>query len=369
MMRSCETLAFLFAIGMSASLGAAQTSNPEIESNDSKSAATPAASGGAGMASSDFISGISISAATTGLDYYRVKTASAPLAIYRHRLVITTSGTAGHTGTIRGLNQVAGLIGVTDTTVQTSSSTTTPARFNQWYGFGKGEEIAYRVTGTASTTSNYRATLESTIVTPVSGPSLPAGDVVITTMNQGHTSDTDMWLYDADLNAIVGAGNDDESIAGGGGGVTLQSRLVRNLTGGTYYLAISNFNTCNNLPSPIDDDFRTGAVLDYPDAIANTSTSTNLNVAVSIGGTQVPAAKAAAFDVVWIRFNVVDGCPAGGSECTADADGDHDVDSDDIVAFFILFEGGNICCDQDGDQDADSDDVIAFFALFEAGGC
>lgn len=368
-MRFCDTLKFLSALGWCASLAAGQTSNPEVEGNDTKFDATLAASGGTGMAPSDFITGISTSATAAGLDYFRVRTAAAPIAIYRHRLVITTSGTSGHTGTIRGLNQVAGTIGVADTTVQTSSNTTTPARFNQWYGFGKGEEIVYRVTGTASTTSSYRATLESTVVTPISGPSLPAGDVVITTMNQGHTTDTDMWLYDGNLSAIAAAGNDDESVASGGGGTTLQSRLVRNLSGGTYFLALSNFNTCNNLASPVDDDFRTGAVLDFPDAITNTSTMANLNVAVSVGGTPIFAAKTGAFDVVWIRFDVVDQCPSGGSECSADADGDGDVDSDDIVAFFNLFEGGDICCDQDGDEDADSDDVIAFFVQFESGGC
>jgi len=304
MKRSIHALAAFSAAGILAASAAAQVNNPEIEANDAKLTATTANSGGAGMVLTDFITGTSISATGVGLDYFRVRTATAPLAIYRHRFVITTVGAAGHTGTIRGLNQTAGVVGATDSTVQTSSTATTPPRMNQWYGFGKGEEIFYRVTGAAATTAPYTSTLETTTVTPISGPIVPAGPVVITTVAQGHTTDTDLWLYDSTLTPLVGGGNDDESIAGGGSGATLQSRLTRTLSPGTYYLAISNFNSCNNLASPIDDDFRAGIVLDLPNAHANSSTTANANVTVSIGGTQVPAIKAAAFDVVFIQFTV-----------------------------------------------------------------
>ncbi len=51
--------------------------------------------------------------------------------------------------------------------------------------------------------------------------------------------------------------------------------------------------------------------------------------------------------------------------CTADADHDGDVDSDDIVAFFADFDAGD--ADLDGDSDTDSDDVVTFFEGFESG--
>lgn len=56
------------------------------------------------------------------------------------------------------------------------------------------------------------------------------------------------------------------------------------------------------------------------------------------------------------------GVPAG---CPSDWDGDGDVDSDDVIAFFTDFEAGE--ADLDGDSDTDSDDIIGFFAGFEAG--
>jgi len=62
-------------------------------------------------------------------------------------------------------------------------------------------------------------------------------------------------------------------------------------------------------------------------------------------------------------------CPWGQSGCTADQDGDDDVDSDDIVLFFSNFENGDGCGDQDGDDDVDSDDIVQFFTYFEQGGC
>lgn len=271
----------------------------ESEPNDSKAQANVFALGVGGT-----ITGNSTSAAGVGLDYYRISTPAAALGIYRYRMVIT-SQIAGHTGTIRGLNQSGGVIGTTDTTFQTSSTATTPPRFNQWYGFGKQEEIYYRVTGGTATTADYTATLERQTVTPVDLGSFAAGSITITTIGQGHTTDTDLWVYDGNLNAIPGYGNDDESIAGGGTGATLQSLLTRNYTPGTYYLALSNFQFANNLASPPDDDFLSGAVLDFANAAANSSTTTNLNLAFSIGGTPFAATKVGPYDIYWGKFTVV----------------------------------------------------------------
>ena len=197
----------------------------ELEPNDNKAQANLVS----GMAHGDRIIGNSISSTGTGIDTFRVSTAGAALGIYRHRLVLTTSGTAGHIGSIRGTTQTAappdtmagipwdGVVGsatTTDTAVQTSSTTTTPARFNQWYGFGTGGEIYYRVTGGAATTADYEATLETTQVTPIDIGTYNEGLVTMDWFNQGHTSDTDMWVYDAGFNAIAGYGNDDNRILG-----------------------------------------------------------------------------------------------------------------------------------------------------------
>jgi len=71
----------------------------------------------------------------------------------------------------------------------------------------------------------------------------------------------------------------------------------------------------------------------------------------------------AAVDEVSVVGVVCTNPPSG---CPADWDGDDDVDSDDIAAFFGGFETGD--ADFDGDGDTDSDDVTGFFTSFD-GGC
>ncbi|HEX2839031.1 MAG TPA: DVUA0089 family protein [Phycisphaerales bacterium] len=296
------------------------TNTTETEPNDNKAGANAVV----GMVSGDTITGNTTGTSTTvagaaSSDNFRIKTAPAALGIYRHNLSISTAGTAGHAGTIRGLNQIAatagvwdgvtiGTVGTTDTALQTSSTATTPARSNVWYGFGKEEEVYYRVTGGATTTADFVSTLTSTPVAPIAGPSsIVEGSVVISTIGQT-TVDTDMWLYDSNFNAIVGAANDDESANSGGTGATAQSRFARTLTPGTYYLAISRYNLSNNQPSPNDEDFRTAPLMDFPNAVLCTSTTTTAaDLDVSIGGNVVTVLGAAAtgLDVQFVQFTVI----------------------------------------------------------------
>jgi hypothetical protein len=300
---------------------------PELEPNDTKAAANIVP----GIVAGDTITGNSTGTSTTvpgaaSADYYDLRVGALPAGIYRHRLVLT-SNTLGQTGTLRGLGQVAapadtspgipwdGVVGAanaTDTTVQTSSTVTTPPRYNQWYGFGKQERLYYRVTGAATTTADYVATMETVPVVPVPIGAYVPGLITINSAGQGHSSDTDLWVYDSNFNAIAGYGNDDESTLAGSpaGGTTLQSWLPRNYAPGTYYIAMSTFQTSPNTPSPSDDDFRTGTLMDFPDSINNSSTTTNVNLTFTIadsGGTslQVPNTKVGAFDINWFVFTVV----------------------------------------------------------------
>jgi subtilisin-like proprotein convertase family protein len=198
----------------------------------------------------------------TSADYFLVSTTAQPQGIYQHRLVLT-SGTAGHVFTIRGLNQSAGVPGTTDTTFQTGSTTfpgaPTGARVIQWYGFGKQEQIYVRVTGTTTTTAPYSAVLETTPVTAVSmsGPMQP-GDITIRPDAATDTAmDTDWWMYDGTLTAIPDFGHDDVDGTG----------ATRNMTPGTYTLAVGRWQSGNNLGSPPDDTYRSGTVLDFPNAM------------------------------------------------------------------------------------------------------
>lgn len=268
----------------------------EVEPNDSKAEANalqlPPVSTPAVM------TGSSQSATGAGLDYFLVTTAAqATAGFYRHRLIVTST-TPGHTATIRGLNQTAGVIGTTDAALQTSSTTTTPARFVQWYTSEIPADIYVRLAGTAATTDPYVLDYEIEAVTVVDGPDITFGsDIDITTVGQT-TTDTDMWVYDSDRLAIVDFGNDDEPAPG----TTLRSRLTRTFTPGVYYLAISNFNLANNLASPADDRFRNGAVLDFPGAVVNSSATPNLPLDPLIDGTAVTVSRPDPFQVVFVSF-------------------------------------------------------------------
>lgn len=285
----------------------AQAQFIESEPNDTKAAANNVF----GIASAGTIRGNTTGTSTTvpgaaSADNFLVKTTAAGLGIYQYRMTLTTTGTAGHVGSLRGLTQTAGVPNVgTDSTLQTSSTATTPARFNQWYGFGKEEQLYYRVTGTATTTSDYTATLSRTSVTAVNLGVFNPGTITITTIGRGHTIDTDLWIYDGNFNAIAGYGSDDTIAANNGGTSSVQSYLSRTYAAGTYYMAMSNFNLANNQGSPVDDNYRSGALTDFANVVLNSSTTTNTNMAFAINGTQFAAAKPGAYDVYWGKFVVV----------------------------------------------------------------
>ncbi len=303
---------------------------PEVEPNSTKATANVAT-----LAVGDSVSGIttgttvsSTAPASTGLtsvDYFDITTDAAPTAgIWRYRLTLTTTGTAGHTGTLRGVSQTAGVLGAftTDAAPQTSSATTTPARINQWYANGNPTRVMYRVAGGAATTATYNATMTRTPVTPTVVPgTVAAGSVVIST--QGVTTvDTEFWLYDSNFVAIANAGNDDESIAGGGPGTTLQSRLTRTLTPGDYILAISTSGLANNLPAPTDDDFRSGSCLDFPNALSSSSSSSaatdlDFNIISSAGTIPVTASRTESYGILFYQFTVAATANPTVAFCTA----------------------------------------------------
>jgi len=340
-----SSIALACATVVALALGAGQvraTDYPEVEPNETKALATIP---GAALVPGDSLVGnttgaTTTSGAATSVDTFLIQTGPLPLGVYRHRLVIT-SATVGHTGTIRATNQVAaaadtlpgipwngtvGTIGGTaDNTGQTSVATSTPPRYNQWYGFGKQEQLYYRVAGVAATTANYFATLETVEITPTDIGIFREGLITINMTGQGHTTDTDFWVYDDQLNAITGYGNDDASATLGGAPIattSLQSWLARTYAPGTYYIAVSNFSFTNNQPAASDDNFRSASIADFPNIALNSSSTTNVNIAFtitdSVGAVPVPNTKVSQFDVNWFKFTV-EPLPTNGACCTGDA--------------------------------------------------
>jgi hypothetical protein len=305
----------------------------EAEANDTKAAANMFLN----LVNGATITGNSTGSSTTvpgagSADYFRISTAAAALGIYRHRMVLTTAGTAGHTGTIRGLTVSGGVGGTntagtasatSDATIQTSSTTTTPARFNQWYGFGKSEELYYRVTGGTTTTSDYVATLETTAITPVNLGLFQPGQWDFTTFDlakspSGTTfsyTDTEVYLYDSNFNTMGSWNNDDYFPLSGTH--PFHSELHLNLAPGTYYLAISQFNLANShIADPLFENGPNDSILDFPNGlVASSATITHGSPAVpvsldfsitdSTGTYTFDAEKPGAYGVYWATFNVV----------------------------------------------------------------
>ncbi len=278
----------------------------EVEPNDTKGTSQVIAlSPGTG------IWGVTTGTSTTtpgiaSSDNFLVTVPAAPPGIYLNSLVLTTPGSTGHTGTIRGLTQTAGVINAgTDAAVQTSGLITVPARMSQWYGFGKQEQLHYRVTGTGApaTGAEYLATFQSQPVTPTVIP-VNFGtntDTTISISRTGANTQTlDFWVYDADYEPVP---------SGGYEGTTT---FTRTLAPGAYYLALSNTNVANNQPTPADSPNRASAVLDYPNAILNstpgtvTGTPLNMNVFIShAGGTHtLEVGKTNSFEIMWFKFYV-----------------------------------------------------------------
>jgi hypothetical protein len=280
----------------------AQTTYPEIEPNESKAAAT-AVGGAGGIVVGDKITGSSTGALTgtpgaTSADYFRVKVSTAPAAIYQNRL--TLSGTL-HTISIRGLQQSAGVASTSELGLVTNSGSTTP-RYVQWYGFGKGEEFFLRMSGTSTTTAPYEATYSRSVVTPIAAPTTFAPGNITISGGAGNANDTDFWVYDGSFNAIPGAGNDDNAAGATGS-------LTRSFTPGTYYIAYSTYDLCNNQTAATDDAYRSGGLTDFANIVVNSDSfsATNMSVQIADGaGTTatISGSKTDPYQVVWYTFTV-----------------------------------------------------------------
>lgn len=294
----------------------------ETEANDSKATANAVALTAVGDGLSGVSTGSSTSTAGIGsADYFLLSLPAQPSGIYRNRMTITTNGTAGHTGSIRGLTQSAtgtnstgpGTINAgTDSTIGSSSSSTTPARYNQFYTFGRPTSLHYRVAGTTATTVDYTSTWSQDPVTPAPLGSFREGTFVFTNLGLASTTDTEVFVYDSNFN-IVGTNDDTLDVANGGpavpaGSSTLNSYLSVNLTPGTYYLALSNFNTAASVASGANEGTATGGVLDFADVLTNSSTTTIASFPFAItnvdGTSSITATKPGAFDVFWGSLTV-----------------------------------------------------------------
>lgn len=356
---------------------------PEVEPNSTKSTATPAT-----LAAGDVLTGVCAGTSTDAasgniatVDTFLV-TFPQQTGIWRHRLTITTVGAVGHTLSLRGRTQAAGIPNInSDTAIQTSSGSTNPSRFLQLYAFGDATPQAYvRIAGNGSTTGAYRVALASERAVWARLPRLVApGAMVITTVGQS-TADTEMLVLDSRFNLVPGCVNDDTP-AGPGTPARVQSTLRRTLPVGVYYFGVTDFDAATAEPAPIDDGNRSSPLTDFAGVACTSSTLTGLSIGLQItdaaGAVHTApvgtTTKAGAFDILWLRARV--NCtPADIAELGGALRPDGQVTADDLIAFLTSFFAGDLDAADiaslggvpAGDGQLTADDVIAFLAAYFA---
>lgn len=286
----------------------------ELEPNGTKLEATPIACLAHGSRIEGWTTGASTSpddASIASADTFRVRVCPLPPGVYRHRLVLTTTGVDEFALSIRGLvvggpSSSPSIDANSDTAVQVSIGGGSTHHV-QWYGFGRQEELYVRVTGTASTLAPYALELETLALAETQLPvALRSGTIEFSTVGQGHNTDTEIFVLDADRAAIPGFRNDD---APGGG--TKQSRLTRTFAPGSYTVAIARFNLADAELSGADDAYPLGPVLDFRDCLVSWSPSGSTDVSAAVvdalGSTPMPTQLAAEpYTLAWWRITVVD---------------------------------------------------------------
>jgi hypothetical protein len=120
---------------------------------------------------------------------------------------LTISGTQNVFGTLRGYSQIAGVVDTNSDAGFLSSSAN--ARWTQWYGFGKGETVNFRMAGSPTSTAPYEAVFTRTLITPTNLGTIGVGTTTIGTVapTTGTASNTEVFIYDSNFN-LIGANDD-----------------------------------------------------------------------------------------------------------------------------------------------------------------
>ncbi|MCE2925408.1 MAG: hypothetical protein LW822_08150 [Phycisphaeraceae bacterium] len=315
------------------------------------------------------------SGAGASMDFFRI-TASGLTGIRRNRLLITTTGTAGHTGAIFAQTVTNGVAVDAWEIFQQTSINTTPARMLQFYSVGvPSVELLVRITGTAQTFTPYRVQLVSEAVTRITGPvGLIAGEFSITTSGLSHTTDTEMVLFNATTFAPI-AWNDNNPAP--------FSTLTPTLAAGDYVLAIGSWNTVSYLlPAPTEPS-QNGQMVPSAGFIAGGNTQTPVDLSVRIRGgnngggvntgtyTSIPVTRPGPYGVAFIDLKVR--CPGDIAGPGQRVGGDGSKTADDLIVYLNWFFARNALADVAGpgqsstpDGQFTADDLIVFLSGFFA---
>lgn len=310
-------------VGALAASARAQVGFVEVEPNSVKSQATLAL----GILPGDTLTGVSTGSATgVGLstvasaDYWDIRPPIQAPAIYCYSLDVSTIPAVDVTK--QGVSQINGSPNpARDVATQSDPASGSPPSTSVWYGFGKAEQHYIKVTGSASTTGSYLLTYSCTPLTPAQTTEFKEGTLTVTTIGQGHGTNTELQLFNSAFVPLAGGHNDDYLP-----GATTQSRVDVTLTAGIYYVAVSDYNMSTNLSdASATEANQNGNLLDFADLIVNGSTAgsigspLNISFSISDGVTTFPvvASKTAPYRIFWATFTVetptIVFCPGDGT--------------------------------------------------------
>ncbi len=312
-MRSIPRAAYLCAVCGLAIGAHAQTVYPEVEPNDNKGVAQAMP----GLVNLDRITGLTrgqllSGGGTTSADYFLVSPAPLPLGIYRHQLDLVNTPLNGLVSHIRGLDQTAAgtIVAGGDVLIQSGHIGTSLS--SVWYGFGRAEPLYLRMHGTSSSSAYTMAfSTAAAQVTQISQP-LAAGDITILVEMGAGNPDAEIWVYDANLNPIPGANNDDPVFPMS---PIDAASLTRSYQAGTYYFMVGLANAATHMSSPGDEatpadddvlDFAGALVTLGGAAVSKFGTISLIDAQGVVQLTQVPIQV----NGRWYRFDVVGGCTA-----------------------------------------------------------
>jgi len=388
-------LAAAAIVGACPSAALAQNLYFEQEPNDTRATATVIPR----FAPGDLLTAISFGNTPFGLvdnspDFFDLRPdapgpATGPLApvVLEVDFVLSNPRAADFAMSLRGLLQSAGTIFPTqDILLQTSllegTGSTQTRRCRAYVTGWASPKLIVRINGRSTVLAPYQVATAARLVTPLRFDRIAPGPVTITTVNQGHGTDTDLWLFTQEGTPIPDAGNDDTPQP-----ISPRSTLTRNLAAGRYLLALTDSDLCVSLASPADDANRSRPVTDDPGVIIGTSAAVNvpLNVRISsVGGTgySIPLTKTEPFQVFWLELFVgvpipapTTGCnPADLADGGGNPPGDGTLDGSDFIAFINAFASDQPLADivdaggsTPGDGTIDGSDFIAFINNFAAG--
>lgn len=285
-------------LGLTAVLCVAGTTDFfESEPNNSKDTADMAVIFDAGTST---LNGVTTS--ESDVDYWRIATSlNASAGRARYQLLIR-SDSGEHRLTLRGNSQTNGVVDTnSDVAVQEAAPLGDGNTGLVFYGAPQAF-VYVEVEPLTPDAGAYRLDLRWEQFAEQDLGVFEPGSIEISTLNQGHNTNTDLWV-DAEFSP-TSVGNDDSIDP-----PSQQSRLVRTLSAGPYALILSDSNLAAGRRSPADDGNRNEPVVDFGGTIAAENPSAapiDLSFSITdVNGTRsFEAQRDEPFEAKWFGFRL-----------------------------------------------------------------